>query len=51
MSPRATLVPDSDRARGWASNVDIEFHEVRIHANAHAITLIFSELEVAKLAR
>ncbi|MEV6374799.1 YxiG-like protein [Micromonospora musae] len=48
--PGAQLVADSRRAQGWAEQVGIDFHEVRIEMNGHNLNLIFSELEVRKLA-
>jgi hypothetical protein len=48
--PGATLVTDSERAQRWAASVRIDFHEVRIEANAHTLTLVFSDLEVSKVA-
>lgn len=48
--PRATLVPDSDRARHWSQAVGIDFHEVRIEADAHDLTLVFSDLRITGIS-
>jgi hypothetical protein len=47
--PGATLIADSPVARRWATAVGIDFHEVRIQANAHDLALIFSDLQVQQL--
>ncbi|MGA4994964.1 hypothetical protein [Nonomuraea bangladeshensis] len=47
--PGATLITDSPTARNWAAAVGIDFHEVRIQANAHDLTLIFSDLQIEEL--
>ncbi|WP_435809699.1 YxiG-like protein [Streptosporangium canum] len=47
--PGATLVTDSPTARNWAAALGIDFHEVRIQANAHDLTLIFSDLQIEEL--
>ncbi|ABP53525.1 hypothetical protein Strop_1052 [Salinispora tropica CNB-440] len=47
--PGAEVVADSERARSWADQVGIPFHEVRFEMNAHAITLIFADLDVAEV--
>ena len=48
--PGMALVSPSARAQRWAEKVGIEFHEIRIEANAHRITLVFSDLEVSDVA-
>lgn len=48
--PGMTLVSPSARARRWTEDVGIDFHEVRIEGNAHAVRLVFSELEVSEVA-
>jgi hypothetical protein len=48
--PGATLIPDSDRARHWSETLGIDFHEVRIEANAHDLTLVFSDLQVTQIS-
>lgn len=47
--PGATIIEDSPRAQTWRDQVGIDFHEVRIETNAHAITLVFSDLEVTEI--
>ncbi|TWG18930.1 hypothetical protein FHU34_114304 [Micromonospora taraxaci] len=47
--PGAEVVADSERARSWADKVGIPFHEVRFEMNAHVITLVFSDLDVAEV--
>ncbi|MFY1616291.1 HalD/BesD family halogenase [Micromonospora sp. WMMD736] len=47
--PGATVVPESERARSWADKVGIPFHEVRFELNAHAIALVFNDLEVTEV--
>ncbi|MEU4570827.1 hypothetical protein [Micromonospora sp. NPDC023956] len=47
--PGAQVVDGSPGAQRWAGAVGIEFHEVRIETNAHALTLIFSDLQVSEL--
>ena len=42
----ATVVGDSERARWWAGQVGVEFHEVEISASAHQISLVFADLQV-----
>ncbi|HET9059898.1 MAG TPA: hypothetical protein VFN61_08245 [Acidimicrobiales bacterium] len=42
--PGATVVEDSQRAKQWSGQIGIDFHEVKIEANAHSITLIFSKV-------
>jgi hypothetical protein len=48
--PGAKVVAGSKRARRWTLAIGIDFHEVRIVANAHTITIVFSELDVSELA-
>lgn len=45
----ATLVSGSSRARQLADVVGIDFHEVRIAAAIHTLTLVFSDVEVTVL--
>ncbi|WP_101789147.1 hypothetical protein [Nonomuraea indica] len=45
--PGATIIQDSARARAWGDALGIDMHEVRFEANAHDITLVFSDLQVA----
>ncbi|MGW0215808.1 YxiG-like protein [Micromonospora chokoriensis] len=47
--PGPEVVADSERARSWADKVGIPFHEVRFEMNAHVITLVFSDLDVAEV--
>lgn len=47
--PGAEVVADSERARSWADKIGIPFHEVRFEMNAHAITLVFSDLDVTEV--
>jgi len=44
--PGAAVVGDSERARWWAGQVGVEFHEVEISAKAHQIILVFANLQV-----
>jgi hypothetical protein len=48
--PGATVVGDSERARWWAGQVGVEFHEVEISASAHQISLVFADLQVEAAA-
>ncbi|MEU5934538.1 hypothetical protein [Micromonospora sp. NPDC047187] len=45
----AKVVADSERARSWADKIGIRCHEVRFDMNAHAITVVFSEVEVTEV--
>lgn len=47
--PGAKVIAESPSARSWAESIGIEFHEVRIEANAHDLTLVFSDLQVSEL--
>jgi hypothetical protein len=47
--PGAKVVPGSKRAQRWADALGIDFHEIRIQANGHTITLVFSDLQVSQL--
>jgi hypothetical protein len=49
--PGAEVVADSERARSWADEIGIPFHEVRFEMNAHTLTLVFSDLEVAEVGQ
>ena len=51
MYPGATIIEESDRARAWRERVGIPFYEVRVEANAHNITLVFSDLAVDEVAQ
>jgi hypothetical protein len=44
--PGMALVPDSPDAKRWSQHVGIPFYEVAIRANAHTISLVFSDLVV-----
>ncbi|MCG5445359.1 hypothetical protein NIE79_003809 [Micromonospora sp. NIE79] len=46
--PGAKVVADSECARSWADKIGIPFHEVHLEMNAHAIALVFSDLEVTE---
>jgi hypothetical protein len=50
MYPGASLVQDSERARTWTEQVGVSFFEARIEANAHVISLVFSDLKVEDIA-
>ncbi len=50
MYPGWTLATSSERANRWTERLGIEFHEVRIETNAYTMTLVFSDLAVAKLS-
>ncbi|OKJ65501.1 hypothetical protein AMK27_07085 [Streptomyces sp. CB02009] len=45
----AELRLKSEAALRWAKTVGIDFHEVHIEANAHDLTLLFSDLEVSEM--
>ncbi|MEU7514529.1 hypothetical protein AB0B13_21450 [Streptomyces sp. NPDC042898] len=47
--PGAKLLPESEVASRWSQTVGIDFHEVLIESNAHRLTLIFSDLQVAEV--
>jgi hypothetical protein len=49
MYPGAELVPESETARRWSQSLGIDFHEVLIEANAHRLTLVFSDLQVTEV--
>ncbi|MFF2197013.1 hypothetical protein [Streptomyces sp. NPDC058157] len=49
MYPGAGLLPESEAARRWSKALGIDFHEVRIEANAHNVTLLFSDLQVSEV--
>jgi hypothetical protein len=48
--PGATLIEESVRARHWEQEVGVPFHEVLIEANAQTISLVFAELQVARVS-
>lgn len=48
--PGATILPESETTRRWAQAVGIDFHEVCLETNAHSLTLVFSDLQVSKVA-
>ncbi|TMK58300.1 MAG: hypothetical protein E6G54_07985 [Actinobacteria bacterium] len=47
--PGGHLVDASDPARAWSDAIEIDFQEIVLESNVQAITLIFSDLEVAEL--
>lgn len=47
--PGPHIVKDSARARQWTESSGIRFHEVNIEANAHRISIVFSELSVQEI--
>jgi hypothetical protein len=47
--PGGRVVEGSDRARSWADSIGIDFHEVVVETNVHAIKLIVSDLEIAEV--
>jgi hypothetical protein len=47
--PGGSLVSPSPRARQWSDATGIEFQEVCIAANAHEISIVFSELVVEEV--
>lgn len=47
--PGAKVIAASKRARRWADALGLDFHEVRIQANGHDITLVFGDLQVTEL--
>lgn len=47
--PGAQIVTDSARAQAWTKALGIDFHEVSLTTNAHALTLVFSDLQVSEL--
>jgi hypothetical protein len=48
--PGWDLIPASSAAASWTERIGIDFHEVCIEGNTHAITLIFAELSITKLS-
>jgi hypothetical protein len=48
--PGASIVEPSSRAQLWARETGIQFHEVHIEANAHEISIVFSELTMEEVA-
>jgi hypothetical protein len=46
LHPGATVIDNSARAEFWANALDVAFHEIVVEANAHAITLVFSNVQV-----
>lgn len=47
--PGGSVITDSPRAEAWRTELGIDFHEVRLTANGHELSLVFSELAVSKL--
>ncbi len=47
--PGGKVIEGSERAREYAKTIGIDFHEIRIKANAHVITLVVANLEVSQL--
>lgn len=47
--PGGSVVSDSPRAEAWRTELGIDFHEVRLPANGHELSLVFSELAVSEL--
>lgn len=47
MYPGARVVGESRRAAEWATRLGLRFHEAQIETEAHLVTLVFSDLEVA----
>lgn len=47
--PGPKIIEDSVRAKWWADEVGVEFHEVLIEGNAHAISIVFSDLVVEEV--
>lgn len=47
--PGAEIVRDSARARRWAREAGNDFHEVRVSAGSHVLTLVFSDLQVTEV--
>jgi len=48
--PGGSIVTGSTRAEAWTKAIGIDFHEVRLAANGHELTLVFSDLHVSELA-
>jgi hypothetical protein len=46
--PGIRLLPGTAEAREWSEQLGRPFHEVLIETNGHNISLVFSDLEVAK---
>lgn len=49
MYPGASLLPESEATRRWSKALGIDFHEVRTEANAHNVTLLFSDVQVSEV--
>ena len=49
MYPGARLVDESRRAGEWATRLGLGFHEAQIATEAHLVTLVCSDLEVATI--
>ncbi|MFE5140651.1 hypothetical protein ACFRDV_23700 [Streptomyces fagopyri] len=45
----AKVLPESEATRRWSKALGIEFREVRMEANAHNVTLLFSDLQVSEV--
>lgn len=48
--PGATVVRESARAKAWSEKTGIPFFEVQVRANAHELTLVFSNLTVEQVS-
>jgi hypothetical protein len=48
LCPGAKIVANSERARRWADEIGLPFHEVRIETNGHNLRLVFADLQVTK---
>ncbi|MGO9455452.1 MAG: hypothetical protein ACLP62_00190 [Acidimicrobiales bacterium] len=48
--PGASVIEPSSRAQFWAREIGIQLHEVQVEANAHEISVLFSDLTVEKVA-
>ncbi|MBE1875389.1 hypothetical protein [Myceligenerans pegani] len=48
--PGIRLLPESDEAARWASELGVPFHTARVETNAHDIELVFSDLRIDQVA-
>jgi hypothetical protein len=47
--PGGRVIEQSQRAQSWADSIGVDFYEVVIETNVHAIKLIVSDLEIAEV--
>lgn len=47
--PGGKVITDSAVAQRWGNDLGMEFHEVRVEGNGHALTLVCANLEVTQV--